>query len=40
MHLFPSEHQAGLAREKEETQVLGKRSQAPGRAIRWAQDLC
>ena len=40
MHLFASEPQAGLAREKEETQVLGKRAQAPGRAIRWAEDPC
>ena len=33
-HLFTSEHQTGLAREKEEPQVLGERAQAPGRAIR------
>ena len=39
-HLFASEHQAGLAREKEETQVLGERAQAPGRAVRWAEGQC
>ena len=38
--LFASEHQAGLAREKEETQVMGERAQVPGRAIRWAEGQC
>ena len=39
MHLFAREQQAGLAGE-EETPVLGKKAQASGRTIRWAEGPC
>jgi len=40
MPLFASEHQAVLARKQEETQVLCKRAQVPGRPMRCTEGPC